>query len=144
MSEDVTPIITHLGSGLVGALITILVTHYLTKSREKEKSAASDSKERLDGVARWLRDLRGVTAGLKAEIVRAELPSDWYPSFEASVIELRRLTAIFPTGLDSKRKDEITTIVDRLFGMTSSEAVHGVQQVADMLETLEGLTNAAS
>ena len=106
------------------------VVHWLTIKREQRA-----------GASKWRSDFVGVASTLRTEIARGELPSDWYPSFERSIVELKRLASTAPTGIGRKKREAIVAIVNGLCGMTDIEAVNGARHVVEMLEKLEGLAN---
>ena len=115
---------------------------YLMKaSRDKRNSDAAETKKREAAISEWRDAFLGIVTPLKDEIIRGEIPSDWYHRFEISLPIMRRLTTSIPAIFDSKRKAEVIAIIDRLCGMTDTEAVYGAQKVVEMLHRLEDLTN---
>jgi hypothetical protein len=94
------------------------------------------------GAFKWRGDFVGVASSLRTEIARSEIPSDWYPSFERSIVQLKRLASTPPTGVARRKREQIVAIVDGLCSMTDIEAVNGARHVVEMLEKLEGLANA--
>src|SRR5574340_134754 len=116
--------------GLVVPICGWFVVHWLSLKREQKT-----------GASKWRREIVGVASSLRIEIARGEIPSDWYPSFECSIVQLKRLASTLPTGVAHRKREQIVAIVDGLCGMTDIEAVNGARHVVEMLESLEGLAN---
>ena len=77
-------------------------------------------------------------------MVRGQSPSDWFPTFDASIPILNRVTSTMPVGMDSQKRSEIISIVGQLTAMSAGQgeqAVYGAQKVVEMLHRLEELTN---
>lgn len=89
---------------------------------------------------RWKNNFLPIIAALKIEMMRLH-PSEWYSTFETSIVEVGKLIVIMPNAIGSNRKEGILSIVDRLKKMTDSEVVYGKGEVFVMLEKLEALVN---
>ena len=81
---------------------------------------------------------------LRTEMVRGERPSDWFPTFDASIPILNRVISTIPVAMDSQKRSEIISLVGQLTAMSAGQgeqAVYGAQKVVEMLHGLEELTN---
>jgi hypothetical protein len=146
----------------IGVIVVVVINitgwfvhHYLTMRRERQRdqraaeiakaeSISADKKRRDAETAVWRNGLREVVVPLRTEMVRAQTPSDWFQTFDVSIPILSRITATIPTGIDSQRRDEISSIVRQLCSMSAgggSQAVYGAPKVVELLQRLEELTN---
>jgi hypothetical protein len=139
---------------IVVAVINIMgwfVVHFLTKRREaqrdqraRDEAAAADRKRQDAATAKWRSGFREIVVHLRTEMVRGESPSDWFPTFDASIPILNRVTSTMPVGMDSQKRSEIISIVGQLTAMSAGQgeqAVYGAQKIVEMLHRLEELTN---
>lgn len=134
-----------LGITVIGWPLTAYLAYRFGLRSQRILRAESTKQEAMAGVSKWQREVCGLAAGLRAQIVQADLPSDWFHDFKAAVIELRRLTAAVPTDIDPEKRRKVVSTVDQLLALSGgdgSEAVYGVQKVINLLQRLEELTDA--
>lgn len=131
-------------SGLFIGLVVTGIWYGARVSRDKHTAKIMDAKQKDTTISDWCSAFLEVVRPLKFEMMRAQIPSDWYGRFKISIPILVRLTSSVPDGFDATRRDEIVSIVQELSSMSAgqgSQAVYGAQKVVEMLHRLEELTD---
>jgi hypothetical protein len=129
---------------LLGWLIIPRINRDVASRKAETDSAIADAKRRDADTAEWRSGFRGIIVHLRTEMCRGESPSDWFPTFDASIPILNRVTSTMPVGMDSQKRSEIISIVGQLTAMSAGQgeqAVYNPQKVVDMLCRLEELTH---
>ena len=129
---------------LVAWLVIPRINRDVASRKAEQDTAVSDAKRRDADTAQWRSGFREIVIHLRTEMCRGESPSDWFPTFDASIPILNRVTSTMPVGMDSQKHSDIISIVGQLTAMSAGQgeqAVYNPQKVVDMLCRLEELTH---
>lgn len=105
-----------------------------------EAATAVEKKLRDTQSAEWRNQFRGIVLGVRVEMARGQSPSEWYPTFEASISPMNKVVSQMPVSIDRGRREVIAAHVRELTTMPESQVVQNAQRVFDMLSELQELT----
>lgn len=92
-------------------------------------------------ISEWCNAFLGIVTPLKIEMMRAQIPSDWYGRFDTAIPILSRLTSSIPADFDPSKRQQIVSLVDQTARLTDTQAVGNKGEIIKVLERLEVLSN---
>ena len=109
-------------------------------SRDKHTAAVDDAKKREAATSEWRDAFLGIVTPLKNEMMRAQIPSDWYGRFEISMPIMVRLTSSIPVEFDATKRQQIVSLVEQTARLNDRQAVGNQGEIIRVLERLEVLS----
>jgi hypothetical protein len=92
-------------------------------------------------ISEWRNAFLGIVTPLKIEMMRAQIPSDWYGRFDTAIPILSRLTSSIPAEFDPAKRQQIVSLVDQTARLTDTQTVGNQSEIIKVLERLEVLSN---
>jgi hypothetical protein len=143
--QNMTPetILGNIISGVVGGIAVSLVSHFLTKDRERRRDIEA-RKQIIDaGIASRKRDLIGFLAGWQSEFERAQIPYEITQTFDERAKHLRVLTAVMKQDCrDGHKQAEFDRLVTAItdFPLNHVSAPDGKKRLFESIGALERFT----
>ncbi len=139
MAADLSQIISHIASGVVGGLAVAVASHYLTKDRERQRDLKLRQLAADDALTGRRRDFRAFLVQFRSEAADRPHPANTFADFYQNKIpNLRHAADAVADDFTGDRRVEFDRLVSVAAGFTGAQATYhtGKQQIVDAIDAL--------